>query len=192
MKAKPETASRFPALDALCEEFLRVARESPRPRRLHLRRVALALALTVIVVPVGLALAQDAEPTGAVPGNTTADVGPSAVALSHPCEVRSELPPGVTLRPELAELCATRIREARMNRLGVGLDPTQKPKDVAAIGSASPPAALVQECRADPNAEGLCGVVLAQADGKLPPGNYTDAQLQAAVRAAGYEWSPSD
>jgi len=28
------------------------------------------------------------------------------------------------------------------------------------------------------------------ADGKLAPGSYTDAELQAAVKAAGYEWTP--
>lgn len=64
-------------------------------------------------------------------------------------------------------------------------------KDVNVINGGLP-SILVEKCRANPNADNSCGIALAADDGKLPSGRYTDAELQAAVRAAGYEWSPSD
>jgi hypothetical protein len=57
------------------------------------------------------------------------------------------------------------------------------------IGSAPPPDQLIEQCRANPNGD-VCGVVLAMADGKLAPGQYSDQELEAEVKAAGYEWSP--
>jgi hypothetical protein len=175
MKTNPDMTGRFPALDALCDEFLRAARaESRQRRRLRLQRVALALAVAVIVVPVGYALAQDSGSDGGATG--TASTGApesSAVPFSPPSADPCDLPPGVVARPELAELCS----------------PEASHNDLNSISSAPPPEQLIQACRADPKAHD-CGVVLAMVDGKLAPGSYTDEELQAAVRAAGYDWSP--
>lgn len=59
------------------------------------------------------------------------------------------------------------------------------------IGSAPPPADLVELCRESPSSDPSCGVVLAMADGQLEPGGYSDEELATAVEAAGYEWRPS-
>jgi hypothetical protein len=168
MNPSSDTTTHFRALDALCDEFLRVARAASRERRRHrLQRIALALVVAVIVVPVGFALAQEGgsnetESTGEVQFTVTGPLNPS------------QLPPGVTLRPGIAELWSSKASHDDLNT----------------IGSAPPPENFVQECRADLKAEGDCGIVLAMAEGKLAPGSYTDKELQAAVRAAGYDWNP--
>lgn len=59
------------------------------------------------------------------------------------------------------------------------------------IRGAMPPR-LVERCAADPDSYSDCGLVQAVSDGAVPPGDYTDAELEAAVRAAGYEWHPGD
>jgi len=164
MNTEPNPTSRFPSLDALEESFLRAAREeSRRRRRLGLRRVALAGALVAIVVPVGFAIAQGT-------GSTEPAAPPVPAASGDPCD----LPAGSTARPDLAQLCSSEASHDDLNT----------------ISSAPPPEPLVEECRANPNAEGSCGIALAMADGKLAPGTYTDEELQKAVRDAGYEWSP--
>jgi hypothetical protein len=142
------------------------------------RKVGLVAVFALIGgVPVGYALAQEGgssgtESTGEVQFTVTGPLNPS------------QLPPGVTLRPGIAELWSSKASHDDLNNDDLNND------DLNTIGSAPPPENFVQECRADLKAEGDCGIVLAMAEGKLAPGSYTDKELQAAVRAAGYDWSP--
>jgi hypothetical protein len=115
--------------------------------------------------PVGYALAQS--------GGSDEGAGTSAYPAAVPADP-SALPSGVVLRPDIAERSS----------------PEASHDDLNWIGSAPPPQRLIQECRADYNAESDCGIVLSMADSKLTPGEYSDQELQAAVEAAGYSWSP--
>jgi hypothetical protein len=164
MNTDPNETSRFPALDALGEDFLRAARgESRQRRRLRVRRLAVAGAIAAVMVPVGFAIAQST-------GSTEPAAPPVPAASGNGCDG----PAGASLRADLAQLCS----------------PDASHDDLNTISSAPPPQPLVDECRANPNAESNCGIALAMADGKLAPGTYTDEELQAAVKAAGYRWSP--
>jgi hypothetical protein len=202
MRETAETTHRFPALDELGAEFLRVARaESRSRRRLRLRRLAVALAVTLIAVPAGFALAEDG---GSDPGPVTRPI-PEGY-LDPPFFSARVKPllnePGVASRleamgyegvssmseDEFAELDAASF----LPDLRAALDASHgAPNEVNVIEGELPPL-LTAECRIDPSYDPACGIALAAADGKLPSGSYTDAQLQDAVRAAGYEWSPSE
>jgi hypothetical protein len=217
MKETADTTGRFPALDELGTQFLRVARAgSLSRRRLRLRRVALALAVALAVVPGGFALAEDdgSEAGAAGEANWVQAIPerflePAFLAertrsmkplLNHP-EVASRLEAmgyeavGDITASDIAQLDA----RAFVADVRAAIDAAQEelgkhpnPNGDNVIGSGVDPA-FVQECRANPHVdENWCGIELAKADGKLAPGRYTDAELQAAVRAAGYEWSPSD
>jgi hypothetical protein len=215
MKETADATGRFPALDELGAEFLRVARAESLPRRrFRLRRVALALAVTLVVVPAGLALAQeDGSDSGTAAGDSS-QARPEDF-LDPPffdARVKPLLnEPGVASRLEamgyegassmsegdFAELDAAAfladLRAALDARIDYLREHPSEVNDVNVIGAGFS-TEFVRECRANPNYDphGWCGIELAEADGKLPPGRYTDAELQAAVRAAGYDWIPSD
>jgi hypothetical protein len=185
----PKSTGRFPVLDELGGEFERVAREDSVPRRrFHLRRTALAVAVALVVVPAGYALAQSAGDTGTEGGDLT-QTAVDLVRNDPQIAARVGLTPIETNSLRQSELInILRQREAEIEALRQKA--LQHPEDKNIIGGSLPPA-LVEQCRANPNSDDLCGIALAVEDGKLKPGTYTDAELQDAVRAAGYEWTPA-
>ena len=176
----PNSTGRFPVLDELGGEFERVAREDSVPRRrFHLRRTALAVAVALIVVPAGYALAQSGGDSGANSG----DLAQTALDA-----VRSD--PQIAARVGTTPIDLSTLRQRAAQIEALHQKALQHPEDKNIIGGSFPPA-LVEQCRANPNSDDLCGIALAADDGKLKPGTYTDAELQDAVRAAGYEWTPA-
>jgi hypothetical protein len=63
------------------------------------------------------------------------------------------------------------------------------PRGMNQVGTADLPPQLVERCRDDLNPQGDCGLVRAIVEGRIPPGLYTDAELEDAVAAAGYRWT---
>ena len=203
-----DTTRRFPALDELGVEFLRVERADSLPRRrLRLRQLVLAMAVALIVVPAGFALAEEGAPSDSVGPPTPDETLSSPLysariklllndpAIAERLEAMGYEAVGSMSESDLAKLDAATFL-ADLNTAGDDYrtylqEHPAEAKDVNVIGGELEPT-LTQACRADPNADSLCGIALAAADGKLPSGHYTDAELQAAVRAAGYEWRPSE
>jgi hypothetical protein len=176
----PKSTGRFPVLDELGGEFERVAREDSIPRRrFHLRRTALAVAVALVVVPAGYALAQSGGDSGAENGDLTQ----SAVHA-----VRND--PQIAARVATTPIGINALRQRAAQIEVLHQKALQHPEDKNVIGASFPPA-LVEQCRANPNSDDLCGIALAVDNGELKPGTYTDAELQDAVRAAGYEWTPA-
>jgi hypothetical protein len=213
MREIADTTRRFPVLDELGAEFLRVARADSLPRRrLRLRRVVLAMAVALIVVPAGFAVAEEGESDSGAPNDSAVRPTPEDF-LNSPllsARIKSLLnEPAIAERLEamgykavdsmgpddFAKLDAAtflaNLNTATDDYRNYLQEHPAEVKDVNVIDGELAPI-LTQECRANPNADNLCGVALAADDGKLPSGRYTDAELQAAVRAAGYDWIPSD
>jgi hypothetical protein len=177
-----------------------------------LRRVAVAVAVTLVAVPAGLALAQEDGSDGGVPAGEPIQARPTPedflnsplysarikLLLNEPAiaerlegmgyEAVDSMGPDDFARLDAATFLADLTTATDDYRNYLQEHPTEV-KDVNVIDGELAPA-LTEECRANPNADDLCGVALAAADGKLPSGTYTDAELQAAVRAAGYDWIP--
>jgi hypothetical protein len=168
--------------------------------------------VTLVAVPAGLALAQEDGSDGGVAAGGPTQARPTPEDFLNTPLFSARIKPLLN-EPEIAarleamgyeavgEMGASDFAEldaaAFLADLGAAMDAWREHlrehpsevNDVNVIDGGLAPV-LTQECRANPNADDLCGVALAAADGKLPSGTYTDAELQAAVRAAGYDWVP--
>ncbi len=140
--------------------------------------VAIAVAAMLVGIPTGYALAQSGDDTGTEGGDTQSAVD----------AVRNDPQIAARVGTTPIDISTLRQREAEIEALHQKA--VEHPEDKNVIGGPLPPA-LVEQCRANPNSDDLCGIALAVDDGKLKPGTYTDAELQDAVRAAGYEWMPA-
>lgn len=149
---------RFPSLERLGDELLRVARtESRGRRRRSQQRVAIALAVAVLVVPGSLAIARGGDSaSGKAPGESSAG------------SVAESLPP--------SSAPATPVIPGTVTGF-----PSDESADIDFSSPGIPPTWLVEDCRgANPAPSPLhCEAIIAIAEHRLAPGDYSNEELRA-------------